>query len=169
MRFILAAVLTVSVAFAAQARDTEYHLKLSELLQSAEYKDKVGDDVAFYFGRQPTPPVEKSFGEFVTNRKTNSVGKPDQEACRWAMLSALIQLRDRAEEMGGNAVVGIESYYKKRRASSETEYECHAGAIIAGVALRGTVVKLQKASHLSLISHPQEITDLILRAAGNVK
>ncbi|HUC69037.1 MAG TPA: excinuclease ABC subunit A [Stellaceae bacterium] len=143
MRFLLAALLMLSVTFSAQARDTEYHLKIGDLLQSAEYKDKVGSDVAFYFGSQPTPAVAQSFGAFVTNRKTNSVGRPDEQACRWAMLSALVELRSRALKLGGNAVVGIESYYRKRGVPSESEYVCHAGAIIAGVALRGTVVKLR--------------------------
>lgn len=43
---------------------------------------------------------------------------------------------------GGNAVVEVESYYKKQPFSSETQYECHVGAVIAGTALRGKVVKL---------------------------
>jgi hypothetical protein len=127
---------------AAQARNTEYKLKIAEVLQDPEYRSKLGDTVTFYFGNQPAPPVVKSFGEFVTNRKTNSFGKADEEACRWAMLSALIELRDRAWKMGGNAVTNIVSYFKKDTASSESVYECHAGALIAGVALRGTVVKL---------------------------
>jgi hypothetical protein len=136
--------LLVSVALcsAAQARDTEYKLKIDEVLQNPEYRGKLGDTVAFYFGNQPAPHVGKSFGEFVTNKKTNSFGKPDEEACRWVMLSALLELRDRAWKMGGNAVTNIVSYFKKDTASSESVYECHAGAFVAGVALRGTVVKL---------------------------
>ncbi len=143
MRFVLAAVLLLSVTVSAQARNTEYHLKIGDLLQSAEYKDKIGSGVAFYFGGQPTPAMAQSFGAFVANRETNSVGRPDEEACRRAMLDALIELRNRALELGGNAVVGIESYYRRRGAPSASEYECHAGAIVAGVALRGTVVKLR--------------------------
>ena len=76
MRLELAALLTVGIAVAAQARDTEYHLKLSDVLQSAEYKNKVGNDVAFYFGNQQAPKVETSFGQLVSNRKTNPVGNP---------------------------------------------------------------------------------------------
>jgi hypothetical protein len=53
-------------------------------------------------------------------------------------------LAGRARTEGGNAVINIVSYYKKNVFSSATEYECHAGAIIAGVALKGTVVKLSK-------------------------
>jgi hypothetical protein len=121
----------------AAARDTELHLGIADVL--AEYKDRLGSDVAFYFGNQPSPPVKQKFDAYATNRKTNSVGKPDDTACRWAMLSALIELRDRARKLGANAVINIVSYYKKDIASSDTQYECHAGNIIAGVALRGTV------------------------------
>lgn len=128
----------------AHARDTEYQLKIDDVLQNAEYRSKLGDSVRFYFGNQPVPHVARTFGEFVTNKKTNSFGKPDDEACRWAMLSALIELRDRAGTMGDNAVTNIVSYFKKNTASSESVYECHAGALIAGVALKGNVVKLDK-------------------------
>jgi hypothetical protein len=67
----------------AHARDTEYQLKIDDVLQSAEYRSKLGDSVRFYFGNQPVPHVAKTFGEFVTNKKTNSLGKPDEEAYRW--------------------------------------------------------------------------------------
>ena len=138
--FLLAALLVLIVMpgiRSAAARDTELHLGIADVL--AEYKDQLGGDIAFYFGNQPSPPVKQKFDAYVTNRKTNSVGKPDDTACRWAMLSALIELRDRARKLGANAVIDIVSYYKKDTASSDTQYECHAGNIIAGVALRGTV------------------------------
>jgi uncharacterized protein YbjQ (UPF0145 family) len=147
MRRLLTGLLMLSAAFvapAAHARDTEYNLKIDEVLTNPEYKQKLGNDVAFYFGTQQAPNNVQSFGEFVTNKKTNSFGKPDEEACRWAMLSALLQLRESAEKLGGNAVVNIVSYYKKKTAVSETEYECHAGGIVAGVALKGTIVKISK-------------------------
>jgi hypothetical protein len=147
MHRLFAGLLALSIFWTApvvQARDTEYKLNINEVLHSPEFKDKLGDNVTFYFGDQRTPRVVKTFGEFVSNRKTNSFGRPDEQACRWAMLSALLALRERAEQMGGNAVTNIVSYYKKDTASSETEYECHAGAFVAGVALKGTVVKLVK-------------------------
>ncbi len=128
----------------ANARDTEYKLRIDEVLQSADYKSKVGNDVAFQFGARKSPLAGKNLGEWVTNRKTNSAGRPDAEACRWAMLSALVELKERARKEGGDAVVNIVSYYKKREFDSDTLYECHAGAFIAGVALRGTVVKRGK-------------------------
>jgi uncharacterized protein YbjQ (UPF0145 family) len=136
--FILALLGVVGVQ-GAQARDVEHRLSIAEFMADAEVRQKLGSDVTFYFSGQPTPRIGKSFGDVVTNRKTNSFGKPDASACRWAMLSALIHLRDRAKELGGNAVVGIVSYYKKNTQASSTHYVCHAGNIIAGVALKGTV------------------------------
>jgi hypothetical protein len=121
----------------ATARNTTLHLGIADVL--AEHKAELGSDIAFYFGKQPSPPIKQKFDTYVTNRKTNSVGRPDDVVCRWAMLSALIELRNRARELHANAVINIVSYYKRDVFSSEKQYECHAGNIIAGVALRGTV------------------------------
>lgn len=145
MSRLLFAVALVATAMVhnAQARDTEYNLPIADAMQDAELKRHLGNDVAYFFGGQPTPAIAKTFGEFVTNKKTNSVGRPDIVACRWAMLSALLQLRERAKQLGADAVVDIISYYKKDATSSTTTYVCHAGAVIAGVALRGTFVKLK--------------------------
>jgi uncharacterized protein YbjQ (UPF0145 family) len=144
MRATLAMLLLLSLGLcgAAQARDTQYKLAISEVMENPDFKAKLGNDILFRFGDEKAAGVP--LGEFVTNRKTNSVGKPDEQACRWAMLSALIELRDRAQQEGGDAVVNIVSYYKKVTYSSPTLYECHAGALIAGVALKGQVVKLKK-------------------------
>ena len=75
-------------------------------------------------------------------RKTNGVGKDDTFGCKWAALSALIALQEKAKQQGANAVIDIVSYYKKDVFSSPTEYECHAGAVIIGVALKGTYAKV---------------------------
>jgi hypothetical protein len=39
-------------------------------------------------------------------------------------------------------VVNIRSNYKRKLFASTTEFECGAGAVIAGVVLKGEVVKL---------------------------
>jgi hypothetical protein len=127
----------------ADARNTSYQLKIADVKADPRYAQNVPDDVAFYFADQPHPTVEKDLGEFVTNRKSNSTFKSDEEACLWTMISALKQLRERAVQEGGNAVINIVSYYRKQAFSSQTLYECHAGAIVSAVALKGTVVRLK--------------------------
>ena len=144
MRSILAiAFVAATITAPALARDTEHKLPIQEVLNMPDYQEKVGSEVKFYFGGQTAPATLQQYGEFITNKKTNSANKSDEEACRWAMLSALITLNEKALQLGGNAVIGVQSYYKKKTFSSASQYECHAGAIIAGVALKGTVVKLK--------------------------
>ena len=126
----------------AQARNTRYLLKVEDVKADPRYKETVPTDIAFYFAGQTHPAVVNSFGDVVTNRKGNSFGRPDEEACRWTMMAALKVLHDNAVEQGGNAVINIVSYYKKVVYSDPSTYECHAGAFVAGVALKGTVVKL---------------------------
>ena len=71
-------------------------------------------------------------------------GKSDEKACNWAFLSAMVALQKRAQQLGANAVVNIVSYYKKEVMSSASQFECHAGALIAGVALKGDFVKISE-------------------------
>ncbi|HDZ56536.1 MAG TPA: excinuclease ATPase subunit [Pseudomonas xinjiangensis] len=131
-------------AGAAEARDTTHMLSVQDVMATADAKAKLDPSIKFVFADAPHGKVLKRHGNFVTNKKTNAFGKSDQQACQWVMLSALISLQDRVKAEGGNAVVNIESYYKQQPMVSRTEYECHAGAIMAGVALRGDVVTLEK-------------------------
>jgi uncharacterized protein YbjQ (UPF0145 family) len=119
-------------------------MPIADVMNRPDYASIVGNNVAFYFGETPTPTVEKNFGEAITNKKTNAFAKSADTACQWVMLSALKQMHDRAIEQGGNAVIHVHSYYKKNDVSDPSRYECHAGATVAGVALKGQVVKLAK-------------------------
>ncbi|MDE1460342.1 excinuclease ATPase subunit [Spartinivicinus poritis] len=127
-----------------EARDTRVMHSIQEALSKPAAKEKLLPNVPLYFGNQPTPRVLKTLGEYMSNKKTNAFNKSDKEACQWVILSALISLQQRALQEGGNAVVNIKSYYKKNEISSTTEFECGAGALIAGVTLKGTVVKLAR-------------------------
>ncbi len=135
-------VVTLVFSLGAQARDTKHLFSIQDALDSADFRERLNPDIKLFFGDQPHGTSSKNFGEFVTNRKTNGVGKSDRAACEWVLLSALLVLQERAVTEGGNAVVNIRSFYKKNEMSSTTEFECHAGAIVTGVALKGTVVKI---------------------------
>ena len=56
----------------------------------------------------------------------------------------LVAMQDQARSHGANAVVDITSNYKKQEFSSPTQYECAAGAIMAGVALKGTYATVSR-------------------------
>ena len=125
-----------------EARDTKYLLPIAVAMEVKDAADKLDGSIKFFFGNQPAPPVVAKLGTDVSNRKTNAFGKSDEKACNWAFLSAMVALEKRAQQLGANAVINIVSYYKKDVMSSATEFECHAGALIAGVALKGDFVKI---------------------------
>jgi len=128
----------------AHSRDTKHMFSIQDAMQSADFQERLDPEIRFFFGNQKHPRVRKSFGNVATNKKTNAFNKSDEDACRWVLLSALLSLQERAKKEGGNAVINIASYYKKNKVSSRDQYECHAGAIMAGVALTGEVVTLAK-------------------------
>ncbi|MBI3897662.1 MAG: hypothetical protein HY308_05115 [Gammaproteobacteria bacterium] len=140
---IAAALLLIATA-SAEARDSRHLLPIEEALNSTLAGNKLSKDIKFYFGKQTHPPIAKSIGHWTSNKKTNAANKSDEEACRIAFVSSLIALQERAQREGGNAIVNIHSVYKGENVASNKEYLCGAGAIMAGVALEGTVVKLAK-------------------------
>ncbi|HEY2021284.1 excinuclease ABC subunit A [Paraburkholderia sp.] len=138
----LAASFAMMCAAPAFARDSVGNYPIDEALHSEP--GKVGDDIALYFAGQQHPAVAKTMGEFATNKKTNAFGKSDSQACQHVFLSAVMELQERARKEGGNAVINIKSNYKNEVRESATEFTCGAGAVIAGVALKGDVVTLRK-------------------------
>lgn len=141
---VLLATTLLLIAPQAQSRDTKHMFSIQQALESNDFKQKLDLNIRLYFGKQEHPEKLNYFGQFSSNRKTNAFNKTDSYACQWVLLSALLSLQERAKDEGGNAVINIASYYKKNTVSSETEYECHAGAVVAGVALIGDVVTLAK-------------------------
>jgi len=132
----------LSVVWPVQARDTKYLLPIAPALEAKDAQIRPDGSVKFFFGSQETPKILTKLGTDVTNLKTNAVGKSDEKACNWVFLSAMLALEKRAKQLGANAVINIVSFYKKEVMSSASEFECHAGAVIAGVALRGEFVKI---------------------------
>ncbi|CAG0983960.1 hypothetical protein BURK2_02004 [Burkholderiales bacterium] len=141
-RFLFGLLATVLLAASAQARDTRHMFPVQDALTTGEAKAKLDPKIKLYFGDAPHPKVMRDFGEFTSNKKTNAFNKSDRVACEWAFLSAMLSFQERARELGGNAVINIKSYYKKDLRVSRSEYLCGAGATVAGVTFKGTVVKL---------------------------
>lgn len=140
---IATATALLALTSTASARDTRVEQPLQELVNSQAARDAgIDSSVRFYLAGQPVS-VQQRLGEDVTNKKTNAANKSDAEACRWVALSALRALQDGAKSRGANAVVDIVSYYKKNEFKSSTNYECYAGTILAGVALKGTYAKVK--------------------------
>ncbi|WP_421567740.1 excinuclease ATPase subunit [Stenotrophomonas sp. PD6] len=140
---LIATAALLAVASTANARETRVEQSLRSLINSPEAKEAgIDGSVRFYLAGEKVN-VQQRLGEDVTNKKTNAANKSDEVACNWVALSALKALQDGAKSRGANAVVDIVSYYKKNEFKSTTNYECYAGAILAGVALKGTYAKVK--------------------------
>ena len=127
----------------SQARDTTLYLPFDQVVTEAISTGKIDGSVKFYLeGNTPSGNVMVISPGAVTNKKTNAFNKTDYEACSWALQSALITLHEAAKKVGANAVTDIASFYKRNERKDPKTYECHAGAVIAGVALKGDLSKV---------------------------
>ena len=142
---VLALAVITGLCFAqvSYARNTLHNYDVQEAMKRGMEEGILLENVRLYFAGQKFPEVLKKIGEFRTNKKTNAFNKSDKEACEWVLFSALKTLQQRALSEGGNAVINIKSNYKNREFVSATKFQCGAGNIVAGVALKGTVVTLK--------------------------
>jgi uncharacterized protein YbjQ (UPF0145 family) len=140
---LFAAFFIIGLPLQTFSRDDRLMFPIDEALAQPEAKSKL-QGIDFYFGNQEHPNILQDFGEYSTNKKTNALNKTDKEACEWVFLSALLKLQEKAISLGANAVINIKSNYRNNEFVSETEYQCGAGHIFAGVALKGRIVKLSK-------------------------
>ena len=137
---LVLAVAGLAISVTADARDDRLKFPIADAVTAAG--DRLDGSVKFYWGTQAYPKTGGNLGTDTSNKKTNFVGKDDKTACEWAWLSAMLAFQAKAKQLGANAVVNLHSVYKNQDFTSETEYECGAGSIMGGVALRGTFVKL---------------------------
>jgi uncharacterized protein YbjQ (UPF0145 family) len=127
---------------AAIARDNAMHLPLAEVIAQGRASGELDGSVEFYLQGAKTPAVQQALGAASVNRKTNAFNKGDEEACQWVTLGALQALQQAAKRRGANAVIGMVSNYKNRPWTHASQYECHAGGIMAGVAFKGTYARV---------------------------
>ncbi len=128
----------------SQARDTAVYLPFDKAVAEATRAGKIDGSVKFYLaGTTPAGNVTVLSAGAVTNKKTNAFNKSDEVACEWVAQSAIISLHQAAKNAGANAVTNIVSFYKKNERKDAKSYECHAGALMAGVALKGDLAKVQ--------------------------
>ncbi|EQM67340.1 excinuclease [Pseudomonas tohonis] len=128
----------------SQARDTVHYLDFNTVVTEAVQAGRLDGSVKFYLaGNTPAGKVTVINPNITTNQKTNAFNKSDEEACRWVLQSALIRLQDAAKAAGANAVVDIASNYKRKEYKDVAKYECHAGAFVAGVALKGAIANVK--------------------------
>ena len=128
------------------AADVLLKFSIYEALNDSKVSEVLNDRVALYWGEQQYPTVKNNYGLFKSSKRTNALGKTKEEACRWALASAVKALQERATKEGGNAVINITSNIKNAEYSSKEDYECLAGSFVVNVALKGDVVTIGDSS-----------------------
>ena len=139
----LATVATLAIAPTADARDTRQQFDIATAIAAGKADGTLDGSVQFHFKGARAPAVASRLGPARTNKKTNAFGKSDATACQWVFLGALKALQEAAKERGANAVIDIESNYKNQVFTSATQYQCGAGGLMAGVALKGVYAKVK--------------------------
>ena len=140
IRTALAVVAITSMPFAMAADEVvKFKIEGGIATGKASARDQIKDDIALYFGKQKTPPVVKKIWEGDSSQTSSR--RSQQERCETAFASAIIRLQNRARQEGGNAIINITSGSGE---SSETEFTCTSGRMMARVRLHGTVVTLKK-------------------------
>ena len=134
---------TLALAPVADARDTRHQFEIATAIAAGKADGTLDGTVQFHFKGARAPAVATRLGPANTNKKTNAFGKSDATACQWVFLGALKALQEAAKDRGANAVIDIESNYKSRVFASATQYECGAGGLMAGVALKGVYAKVK--------------------------
>jgi len=147
MKTALACIILITVVLSLSsanslAADSWHKFPVQQAIDGPLGKEKLLPDIRLFMKGQSHPAVVKKQGEFKSNKRTNALGKTDEEGCQIAFLSALISLQERARKEGGNAVVDIYSITKDVKFESADTYSCLTGTLIANVALMGTVVQL---------------------------
>jgi len=142
---LLVCAVAALLAAPAMARNDRLLLTWQDVLDSAEGKSAIDNNIKLMFGSRSAPAGSERKGEAEINRIAKSRdGGGDSASCRLAAAQALAELQAKARAMDADAVVDIVSYYKATTFDSATQYECHAGGTGGHLTFKAVFVKLKK-------------------------
>jgi hypothetical protein len=116
-------------------------LQRSEALALPEAA-KLDPAIRLYWAGESHPAPQQDFGVFLSEKRSSSMHRTDEEACRWSLLSALLLLQSFAREHGANAVVGIHSLEGEQPLPNGRDFACENSGYSNYVRLRARIVTL---------------------------
>lgn len=131
------AVFSMLFSALAVAKDEYLYLDLKSALNDPKVKAAIPSNVSFKFGKGSGAGAKIILKDIVSNKRTNGVGKSDEDSCRWALAAALKAFGERALKEGGSKVVNLTGYFRKQEYNSNDKFQCVAGNIMSAVTLRG--------------------------------
>jgi uncharacterized protein YbjQ (UPF0145 family) len=135
--------LLIATPAAAQRQDAVNVFPVAAAVSRPEFTSQA-NGIRFYFAGERHPGIVRRVqNNATTSQRARKSGRTADEACQWAMMNALLRLRDAAVNSGANAVINIRSNWDNHEWASGTEYQCAVGRMMAGVALKGDIVTLR--------------------------
>lgn len=126
----------------ALARDDVVTRPIAAALAAPQAHRQLRFAVAFHFGVEPGLAIAKKF-ESVEAHRRSILNAQDPASCDHVFVAALASLAADAKKAGADAVVNIVSVADDQQVmSSRTDYDCHRGAAVTVVMLRGDLVRL---------------------------
>lgn len=120
-----------------QGADAPTYLSFREGVKRATEAGLLDGSVKFYLAGEALPDQVRTLQTVSSSRKTNGTNKSDQEACFWALQSALATLQNAAKKADANAVVNIASVDQRSLYKDTEKFQCRAGLVMSSVSLRG--------------------------------
>lgn len=139
MKKIIIFVAILALSSSLQARDEIVYFPIKNAIDTEKAREVLNPNIKLSFGTGTK--AKFILRGIMSNKKTNAFMKSDEQACSWALLSALKSFQERAVREGGTKVVNLRGYYKKNKYDSKTKFQCGAGSVIAGVTLIGDIAK----------------------------
>jgi hypothetical protein len=145
-KYMISMMLSMMLAIpAAQARNVKVMLPIADALDTPLAQRELDKKIPLEFGQKTVNAAILS--EERVYKKKNRSTLTDKEVCHELFVTALKEMQDRAKSVGANTVTNIRSSYaKKAPIASTTQYECHTGRALAGVALTGEFINSASAN-----------------------
>lgn len=127
-----------ALAFIGCGTKVEY-FNLQNALDDPKAKEVLAQDVKLSYGQKEEQG--KGFA-ITTSKRTTLAGKGGvEQACRWALYSAIKQFQQDARKQGSTQVVNVVSNWKHQVPDNQEMYQCAVGNMLVGVALKGEIIK----------------------------
>ena len=113
------------------------YMPFETVLSQALRAGRLDGCVKFYLVGETLPKQVRKLYTVSSSRKTNGSNKSDEDACFWALQSALATLQNAAKKADANAVINIASVDQRDLYKDTEKFQCRAGLVVSSVALRG--------------------------------
>lgn len=139
----LAIPMLVAATGPASAVDDQQAFSIASTRARPDYESTTAG-ARYYFGGEPHPGIVRRIDSNVTTSQTTTrFHRTTEDACQWALMSALVRLRASAERNGGNAAINIRSNANNIETTSRTEFQCIVGRGLVRVSLKADIVQLR--------------------------